>query len=639
MLPEVLRGFNSHGSYARFILFVSFVCLILWTTYNVIEVIEDYNHHETIISLDRFPPNSTEMPGVTICAPAIFTPIQLANLYPEFNRSLNEYIDSQQYNLQEEKKDRAYRLELFKKYESLALTRWGAIEVIGKQSLRLEELLNSCHFHVFNLMQFGRASTTQLPPVECFDIRPPLESIYEGRKCFTFFSNVMTAKGDFLDQLRRMKNWTGLNRHDRHDPYPTPRPNTSTTSSHRNVTSKRKKKSKPKSHRKGKGTMSSVGEKLLKMIGLDPDFLERIPSSWQYQTQMIYELNPRIELKVLVNTTVWSYLGDSWSIIFSIHPPNILPTRQNYAFYKVQANAMYDVTFSKQTIQLMESPWKTNCTRSLYPPSPVQTGADFITLVENWKTHGEDNEGHKEPHGPRPQPNEQEAPYKNQDECQFSCVQNEIYKTKKCSNYYFMLTDRILYRFNHTEQKICGHHEQNLSQYLDALNTCQAQCPPECTQILYGNINGVMASYGGACINRYEDQDKTIDECKDSGDECEEFETNETAEATGDDYQQPEASEEEEDKEDKLKDNIDDDYYYEESQPSKVCITVLSIRLAPKKFEYVRHQPAINSEEIWGNVGGHFGIWLGLSLYKIVELAVNLLFRLVYVVLTRVNWL
>ena len=53
--------------------------LTVWCLLNVINIMNKYFQYETIISLQNNPPNRTDFPGITICAPSIFTPETLAS--------------------------------------------------------------------------------------------------------------------------------------------------------------------------------------------------------------------------------------------------------------------------------------------------------------------------------------------------------------------------------------------------------------------------------------------------------------------------------------------------------------------------------------------------------------------------------
>lgn len=190
------------------------LCIIglsVWCIINVEQIMHKYYSFETIISLQNDPPNRTGFPGVTICAPSIIRPQDLSKLSPRFNRYYRWFIGkiksfkSEKFVIEGIPIDidmsvnteifittlSANNTRVFRKYESQILEKYNASDIISKYSVRLEDLISDCKFHPVNIRSFQKSSEShRMGTKNCQAIKPVLESIYEGQKCFTFFSDL-----------------------------------------------------------------------------------------------------------------------------------------------------------------------------------------------------------------------------------------------------------------------------------------------------------------------------------------------------------------------------------------------------------------------------------------------------------------
>ena len=69
-------------SIRRMLILVFIMALAAWCWYNVGIIMTRYFSFNTMVSLYKEPPNITEFPGITVCAPTIFTPEHLAGKVP-----------------------------------------------------------------------------------------------------------------------------------------------------------------------------------------------------------------------------------------------------------------------------------------------------------------------------------------------------------------------------------------------------------------------------------------------------------------------------------------------------------------------------------------------------------------------------
>lgn len=101
-------------------------------------------------------------------------------------------------------------------YESWAMSNHSALDIMSKYSVRLEELIGKCEFVPMNVRQVHLfreegENVCRPMPIPCDQIFPILESIYEGKKCFTLFSNYK-SKLNFCENGTKIWTNTDLGR-------------------------------------------------------------------------------------------------------------------------------------------------------------------------------------------------------------------------------------------------------------------------------------------------------------------------------------------------------------------------------------------------------------------------------------------
>lgn len=122
--------------------------------------------------------------------------IFLSELYPKFNESLTAFIKWRREHAYDSSYDYNMtalniRYNEHRKYESMAMTQFTASEIINKLSVQPGEILSSCSYHPVNIRNFQMSLRENqhvvINATDCFKIQPVLQSIFEGRKCFTIF--------------------------------------------------------------------------------------------------------------------------------------------------------------------------------------------------------------------------------------------------------------------------------------------------------------------------------------------------------------------------------------------------------------------------------------------------------------------
>lgn len=107
-----------------------------------------------------------------------------------------------EYNSRESKQK---RLEIFRKFESKALSNNTALRVITELSVSADQMFDSCKYYPLTIRNANHSHETSLFRVEdCLSIKPLVPSVYEAHKCFTLFS-------ELTDQIHHYK------RHNRTD--------------------------------------------------------------------------------------------------------------------------------------------------------------------------------------------------------------------------------------------------------------------------------------------------------------------------------------------------------------------------------------------------------------------------------------
>src|SRR5699024_1728912 len=92
-----------------------------------------------------------------------------------------------------------------------AMADFDAIYIIKNLSIQKADLLIDCKYHPMNIRNFqiSKKNNQQIAPGvrDCTFMKPILESIYEGKKCFTYFSDIFDMEkapnpnGYIVDEL------------------------------------------------------------------------------------------------------------------------------------------------------------------------------------------------------------------------------------------------------------------------------------------------------------------------------------------------------------------------------------------------------------------------------------------------------
>lgn len=86
----------------------------------------------------------------------------------------------------------AKRVKLYNHYESRAVQDFTALEVIANKSVSLKAINHKCAFHPLKLRNFENTSDPFfMEQIDCQDLKPVVPLVYNGKKCFTYFSQLV----------------------------------------------------------------------------------------------------------------------------------------------------------------------------------------------------------------------------------------------------------------------------------------------------------------------------------------------------------------------------------------------------------------------------------------------------------------
>ena len=78
VFASTLRWIHQKLSQIGYVTLTIVLLVSVWCGFNIAVFLVKYLRYDTIITLHQSPPNTTDFPGITVCAPSIFTPQQLA---------------------------------------------------------------------------------------------------------------------------------------------------------------------------------------------------------------------------------------------------------------------------------------------------------------------------------------------------------------------------------------------------------------------------------------------------------------------------------------------------------------------------------------------------------------------------------
>lgn len=90
-----------------------------------------------------------------------------------------------------------HRVNLFLKYNSIALENYTALEVIQNISVKIEDLDHQCRFYPVNIRNKNKSDPFYTSFISCQTIQSVLPIVYDGKKCFTYFSDLVDVKKDW----------------------------------------------------------------------------------------------------------------------------------------------------------------------------------------------------------------------------------------------------------------------------------------------------------------------------------------------------------------------------------------------------------------------------------------------------------
>ncbi|XP_046916420.2 uncharacterized protein LOC124496901 [Dermatophagoides farinae] len=180
----------------------SVVCLLFMAI-----IAKQYYKYETTISIYNEQPDVlNELPAITICAANVFTPRQLAALFPEFNETYARFLAKKRNNHLPNQQEIIENQKAFDRFESKAFEDYTAYEVIVEKSVQIEEIVAGCKVYPVSIRNMFDSVTLVEDPlsidgIECSNLQEYMPSVYEGQKCFTYFSSMHDMKEKWLQYI------------------------------------------------------------------------------------------------------------------------------------------------------------------------------------------------------------------------------------------------------------------------------------------------------------------------------------------------------------------------------------------------------------------------------------------------------
>ncbi|XP_027202301.2 uncharacterized protein LOC113796263 [Dermatophagoides pteronyssinus] len=294
------------------------VCLLFMS-----DIVLRYFEHETVISIYNEQPDVlNELPAITICAANIFTPRRLAALYPEFNETYYRFMEKIQKNHFPDQNDLIENQQQFDRFESKAFEDYTAYEVIVEKSIQIEDIVAGCKVYPVSIRNmFDSTSLIEDPlsidGVECSQLQEYMPSIYEGQKCFTYFSSMHEMKDRWLQYIPPMSDLEQLvYRLCLNDSLPCQWPN-----------------------RQSNRTWNHHQQ-----------------DSWQ----IFHDLQTMIKINVRMDMDTLHFLSDK-AIKLTVHSSNTLINKRKYKYLHITGPYLYEVVFTRQITQLLNRPYRPYC--------------------------------------------------------------------------------------------------------------------------------------------------------------------------------------------------------------------------------------------------------------------------------------
>ncbi|OTF79644.1 hypothetical protein BLA29_003749 [Euroglyphus maynei] len=418
--------------WAVIIVITSVVCSVF-----IADVFGRYFEYETIISIyDEQPDVLNELPAITICAANVFTPRRLAALYPEFNETYARFLAKIRHDHLPNQEEILENQREFDRFESKAFEDYNAYEVIVEKSVQIDDIVAGCKVYPVSIRNmFDSISLIEdrlsIDGVECSKLQEYMPSVYEGQKCFTYFSSMHEMKDRWqqyippMDDLKRLVYQLCVN-----DSLPCEWPN---------------RQSNRTWNRRQHDDHWQIFHDLQTMIKID---VRMDVDTLHFLSDKAIKLTGKLSLSLSLSHR---YVQFDRCGCCSVHSSNTLINKRKYKYLHVTGPYLYEVVFTRQMSMLLNRPYRPFC--------------------NHYGRYGEDPKLRV---------------FHTSEECRNYCIKNYISQTAhSCQSYYNVLSGSALFEDSFRREHICSHDQQNISLYLVAKQSCETVCPEECQQSIY----------------------------------------------------------------------------------------------------------------------------------------------------------
>jgi hypothetical protein len=160
------------------------------------KIIKQYLEYNTIVMLQLIRPNDIDLPAITVCGPFIISNQTLLKTYGEYQSNFKLMKKNKNHTVMDEKKElSAIRDE----YEEKAFKEFSALQIFNNLSLSINDLVTDCFYAPEVQRDRWSDDNDHIEYMNCSEMGPIVPSIYEGRKCFTFFSQLNNTNEERKD--------------------------------------------------------------------------------------------------------------------------------------------------------------------------------------------------------------------------------------------------------------------------------------------------------------------------------------------------------------------------------------------------------------------------------------------------------
>lgn len=127
-------------------------------------------------------------------------------LFPEFNETYARFLAKKRNNHLPNQQEIIENQKAFDRFESKAFEDYTAYEVIVEKSVQIEEIVAGCKVYPVSIRNMFDSVTLVEDPlsidgIECSNLQEYMPSVYEGQKCFTYFSSMHDMKEKWLQYI------------------------------------------------------------------------------------------------------------------------------------------------------------------------------------------------------------------------------------------------------------------------------------------------------------------------------------------------------------------------------------------------------------------------------------------------------